>query len=167
MGNNEKCDELGSLFRKWELSQYCPSVRNDERSYTADIKTSNTITAIVIMMSGKIISGEETLQYFYSNQPNRKQLCFWLSQCFSTEETIPVITLFWALESRGAIKTPHMIKESVCNLKKTNTNINPIQTVYLIFNPNFSVSTACSVVNQHRRSLYWSERFLLWSPISL
>ncbi len=90
-------------------------------------KASIAVKASVITMSGKIISREESLLYFYNNQPNRKQLSrFWLSQCFSTGETIPDIMLFWMLESRGATKTPHMIQRVCRQLKapeKTNTNL--------------------------------------------
>lgn len=66
------------------------------------------------MKRSERISDGEPLQFFYTNQANRKQLsCFWLSQCFSTAETIPDVMLVWATESRGAIKRPHMI-QTVC-----------------------------------------------------
>ena len=99
----------------------------------------------------RIISHEELLQYFYNNQPNRKQLSrFWLSQWFSTAETIPDIML---LESRGAIKTPHMIKESVCNLKQTATCC--LNQLYTTMNPKFE-SPQHAVVNQHIMFLRWN-----------
>lgn len=83
------------------------------------------------MMTATIISHEEPLQYFYNNQPNRKLLSrSWLSQCFSTGETIPDIMLVWALESRRAIKTSHMIKKSVCNLNKTNLFSDPLYSIF-------------------------------------
>lgn len=91
------------------------SVTNDDlMTGTADIKASITIQATVITASRKRSSHGETLQCFKTNQTNRKQLsCFWPSQCFSTGETIPDITLLRASASRGAIKRPHMIQR-VC-----------------------------------------------------
>lgn len=51
----------------------------------------------VITMSRISLLHEQPLQYFYNNQPNRKQLSgSWLRQCFSTGETIPDTVLLWA-----------------------------------------------------------------------
>lgn len=110
-----KCYCLGCFFRE---PGYKQPVINDG---TVDIKVFNTLKALVIMFRGEIISHEEPPQYFCNYHPNRKQLSrFWLSQCFSTGETIPDTMLLWASESRGAINPLRLFKESVSNLKHGN-----------------------------------------------
>lgn len=125
-GKSVWCDELGCLFRKWELSvmSICDKWCTDDWH---DWYQSLTTQAILTMMSSKRISLEGLLQYFYNNHPNRKQLSrFWLSQCFSTGETTPDIMLLWAFEQRGHknttydSQTVHLQSEAPQN---TNSNL--------------------------------------------
>lgn len=57
----------------------------------------------VIVMSKRRISHEEPLRHFYNNRLNRKQSSrCWLSQCFSTAQTIiPDIAPLWAARPGG------------------------------------------------------------------